>query len=371
LFKQYGIAVPRGGLAETAPEAADIAEDFGGNVVIKAQVLTGERGKAGAICAVSSVEEARKEAEKILSMSVNGFAVEKVLVVEKLTIQSEFYTAITVDRQAKSVVLMVSAAGGMDIEEIARRQPDALGMFTLADASVIGDRQSLEEWLSGFFPDKKVREQAREIVSQMYRFFREKDCSLVEINPLALTAGGDLQAADAKVVFDDNGLARHPEIMALRNPEEDTEEEQEARAAGLSYIRMDGEIGCVVNGAGLAMATMDGIQLAGGRAANFLDVGGSSNPQKVLAAMRILQKNPRLKSILFNIFGGITRCDDIAKGILMARDELRIPIPVVVRLIGTNEQKGRKMLQEAGITAARRMTEAIKQAVQRAQEVER
>jgi succinyl-CoA synthetase beta subunit len=197
----------------------------------------------------------------------------------------------------------------------------------------------------------------------MHVLFREKDCSLVEINPLAVTAQGQLIAADAKVVLDDNALFRHPDLLELRNPEEYTADEIEAREAGLSYVSLDGEIGCMVNGAGLAMATMDGIKLAGGSPANFLDVGGSSNPQKVLDAMRILLRNKDLKAILVNIFGGITRCDDIAQGILMAKEKLEITVPMVIRLIGTNEQQGRDMLEKAGLIVARQMTDAIENVV--------
>jgi succinyl-CoA synthetase beta subunit len=223
--------------------------------------------------------------------------------------------------------------------------------------------EDLTQWLSTSFPDQTLLGQAAEIVRNMNRLFRDKDCSLVEINPLAVTAQERLIAADAKIVFDDNAIAQHPEIAGLRNPEEYTADEIEAKDAGLSFVSLSGEIGCMVNGAGLAMATMDGIKLAGGSPANFLDVGGSSNPQKVLDAMRILLRNDQLKVILVNIFGGITRCDDVAQGILMARDKLGIAVPMVIRLIGTNEEKGRKMLSEAGLIVASRMTDAVRDAV--------
>jgi succinyl-CoA synthetase beta subunit len=248
----------------------------------------------------------------------------------------------------------------MDIEEIAAKEPQKIRQYRLVRRMPM---TPLVRWLSVSFPDPALRDQAASIVKAMQTLFRDKDCSLVEINPLALTAQGRLVAADAKIVLDDNALFRHPELLDLGNPEEYTAEEAEAREAGLSFVSLDGEIGCMVNGAGLAMATMDGIKLAGGNPANFLDVGGSSNPQKVLDALRILLRNEGLKAILVNIFGGITRCDDIARGILMAREKLRIGVPMVIRLIGTNEEQGRDMLENAGLTVARRMTDAIEEAV--------
>jgi succinyl-CoA synthetase beta subunit len=326
-------------------------------VVVKAQVLTGGRGKAGAVRVVSSVKEAESAAGEILAMSVRGFPVRQVLVVERLDIREEYYAGITIDREAKSITLILSAAGGTDIEEIAAHEPEKIQRFTLSGGNGLAD------WLGTMFTDRMLRDQAAEIVQDMYRLFREKDCSLVEINPLAVTAQGRLVAADAKIVFDDNGIFRHPDVAALRNPEEYTPEEWEAREAGLAFVSLSGDIGCMVNGAGLAMATMDGIKLAGGSPANFLDVGGSSNPQKVLDAMRILLRNKGLKAILINIFGGITRCDDVAKGILIAREKLQITAPMVIRLIGTNEEQGRRVLRDAGLIVSRNMTDAIHEAV--------
>lgn len=355
--------VPRGGLARTGPQAAAIAATLGGHAVIKAQVLTGGRGKAGAIRAVFSEEHAGSAASEILAMSVNGFPVKQVLVVERLNIQAEYYAGITVDREAKSVILILSAAGGVEIEEIAAKKPQQIRRYTLAGSEVLDKGDGLLPWLQETFTDRAVLDQAVAIVRNLYRLFREKDCSLVEVNPLAVGGQGRLVAADAKIVLDDNGLFRHPDVAKLKNPEEYTAEELEAKEAGLSYVSLSGEIGCMVNGAGLAMATMDGIKLAGGSPANFLDVGGSSNPQKVVDAMRILLRNRELKAILVNIFGGITRCDDIAEGILMARDKLQITVPMVIRLIGTNEEQGRDMLQKAGMIVARGMTDAIRDVV--------
>lgn len=331
--------------------------------MIKGQVLTGGRGKAGAVRAVSSKEEAESVAREILAISVKGLPVQQLLVTELVDIHAEYYAAITVDREAKSVVLIISDAGGIDIEEIAVREREKIRRFAMTDAQGSDGIEILEQWFSVSFPDQTLRAQTVQIVKNMYRLFRDKDCSLVEINPLAQTAQGRLIAADAKIVFDDNGIEKHPDISRLSNPEEYTADELEARAAGLSFVSLSGEIGCMVNGAGLAMATMDGIKLAGGSPANFLDVGGSSNPQKVLDAMRILLRNKQLKVILINIFGGITRCDDIAQGILWAREKLGITVPIIIRLIGTNDERGRSLLNEAGLIVTHCMTDAIRDAV--------
>ena len=357
MLEQYGIPVPRGELVRTAEQAGKAAAGLGGGAVVKGQVLTGGRGKAGAIRVVSSQAEAESAANQILGMSVKGFAAEQVLVTERLDIGAEYYAAITVDRQTKAAILIISAAGGMDIEEIAEREPEKIRRFAMPG------EETVSQWLSASFPERVLLDQAVQVAQNMYRLFREKDCSLVEINPLAVTVQGQLIAADAKIVFDDNGVPQHPELAELRNAEEYTADELEARETGLSFVSLSGEIGCMVNGAGLAMATMDCIKLAGGSPANFLDVGGSSNPQKVLDAMRILLRNEQLKVILVNIFGGITRCDDVAQGILWARDQLGITLPIVIRLIGTNGEKGRDILSEAGLIASRRMSDAIDEAV--------
>jgi succinyl-CoA synthetase beta subunit len=330
--------------------------------MLKAQVLTGGRGKAGAVRAVYSEKEAESIAREILAMTVKDFSVKQILVTELLDIRAEYYAAITVDRDSREIVLIISSAGGMDIEEIAEKKPELIKKFTIFGAKGEASKTELSQWLRSSFEQDNVCNQAAEIMWNMYRLFRDKDCSLVEINPLAVTAEG-LVAADAKIVFDDNSVVEHPELARLQNPEEYTPDELEARRAGLSFVSLSGEVGCMVNGAGLAMATMDCIKLAGGKAANFLDVGGSSNPDKVLNGMRILLRNKQLKVILINIFGGITRCDDIAEGIILARDQLGITLPIVIRLIGTNDHKGQKMLRDAGLTAGRNMTDAVRDAV--------
>ncbi|UCD50036.1 MAG: acetate--CoA ligase family protein, partial [Phycisphaerales bacterium] len=285
MLQAYGITVPQAVLAHTGAEAAQAAGRLGGQAMVKGQVLTGGRGKAGAIRAVWSEEEAEKAAGDILGMSVKDLPVKHVLVTEKIDIQGEYYLGITIDRDAKSVVLILSAAGGMDIEEVAANHPEKIRRLALS-STVDDNGEPLRAWLAESFSDRTQCEQATEIVQNAYRLLREKDCSLVEINPLALTGQNRLIAADAKVVLDDSAVPRHPDLEAMRNPEEHTTDEREARKAGLSFVSLSGEIGCMVNGAGLAMATMDGIKLAGGSPANFLDVGGSSNPQKVLEAMR-------------------------------------------------------------------------------------
>jgi succinyl-CoA synthetase beta subunit len=368
LLETYGIDVPQAVLARSGAEAAKAARRFGGSAVIKGQVLTGGRGKAGAIRVVSSEQEAQAAADEILGMTVKGLPVQGVLVTEKVAIQEEYYAGITIDREAKSVVFILSVAGGMDIEEVATKTPDKIRRLAVNATFESESSEQLPQWLAESFPDENLAHQAAQIARRMSRLFREKDCSLVEINPLAVIEDGELIAADAKIVFDDNAVWRHPELQELRNAEEYTSDELEAREAGLSFVSLTGEVGCMVNGAGLAMATMDSIQLAGGRPANFLDVGGSSNPQKVLDAMRILLRNEDLKVILINIFGGITRCDDVAKGILMAREQLKITLPIVIRLVGTNEEQGRRMLSDAGLIVARDMTVAVEDAVQRTRE---
>jgi succinyl-CoA synthetase beta subunit len=358
--------VPCGVVARTVEEVAETAAAWGGRAMLKAQVMSGGRGKAGGVCEASSVQEAAAAAKRILSMTLQGFAVHGVLVEEKLNIRHEYYAAITVDRADKAVILMLSAAGGMDIEEVARKKQEKIRRLILFGAKGRTPKMDLENWLGKTFADESVRQLATAVVEDLYRLFREKDCLLAEINPLAWTMEGRLVAADAKIVFDDNGLPKHPDIEKMLSAEDDTPEEREAREAGLSFVGLSGQIGCMVNGAGLAMATMDNIKLTGGTPANFLDVGGSSNPEKILKGMQILLKNKLLKAILINIFGGITRCDDVAEGIVRAKEQLGMTTPMVIRLVGTNEERGRAILSEAGLTAARGMTEAIEEVVRRA-----
>jgi succinyl-CoA synthetase beta subunit len=352
-------------VAETPEEARKVAARIGFPVMVKAQVLVGGRGKAGGVKRAAGPAEAEARARDILGMKIKGIDVRKVLVVRAVEIASEYYVSLAVDRTARAVQCIASASGGMEIEEVAAKEPDRIVRFTMdPDAGLA--REKNQDALTRAFETRTLAEQVGSIVQGMQRLFWEKDCSLVEINPCALTTEGRLVAADAKVIFDDNALYKHPELEAFRSPEEYSSQEMDARANGLSYVGLDGAIGCIVNGAGLSMATMDLIKGAGGSPANFLDVGGSSSPEKVFHALRIILGNPRVKAILINIFGGITRCDDIARGILMAREKLSLSVPLVIRLIGTNEKEGRALLSAAGIEAYDDLTEAVKGVVARA-----
>ncbi len=366
-LQDCGIPVPQGSVAASAADARRIAREIGRPVMIKAQVLVGGRGKAGGVKKAGNPEEAERLAGQILGMSIKGITVRQVLVAEAVDIKAEYYVSLAVDRSTRSVQCIASASGGMEIEQIAVEDPKRIIRFALdAERGLV--RETHFSSLSRAFPRPGLAEQAWEIVSGMWRLFWEKDCSLVEVNPCAELAGGKLVAADAKVIFDDNALFKHPELEAYRSPEEYSADEMDARACGLSFVSLDGEIGCIVNGAGLSMATMDLIKHFGGSPANFLDVGGSSSPEKVLNALRIIGKNTGVRAILINIFGGITRCDDIARGILMAREKLSLPVPLVIRLIGTNETEGRALLSAAGIQAFDDLTSAVQSVVARARE---
>jgi succinyl-CoA synthetase beta subunit len=362
LFASYGIDVGPQVVATTPQEARKAQEQIGGTVVIKAQVLVGGRGKAGGVKVAKTADEAEQKAKDILDLTIKGLKVEKVLVVPAADIKKEYYVGLTLDRFNKKLILMMSASGGVDIEELAVTQPEEIIKFHI-DASVGIDQSGLDAALKTVFVDPNLVTQASKVIHTMYKMYLEKECSLVEINPYGLLGDGKLMALDAKVNFDDNALFKNPDVEAMRNPEENSADEIAAREAGLSFVSMDGDIGCIVNGAGLAMATMDIIKLFGGEPANFLDVGGSSNPNKVVNAIKIILSNPKVKAILINIFGGITRCDDIANGLIAATKQVDIKVPLVVRLIGTNDQEGRKILEEAGIQARTDLNEAVKAVV--------
>ncbi|TAL37746.1 MAG: ADP-forming succinate--CoA ligase subunit beta [Spirochaetes bacterium] len=365
LLRAHGIPVPRDELTRDPDTAAAITERMGGTSVIKAQVLAGGRGKAGGVKLVRSPEEARAQAARILSMEIEGMRVEKVLVSEAADIAHEYYLGIVVNRNARRAEIVFSAAGGIDIEEVARTSTDRIARIPIDPFGGI-DEAAVRAGLGPSFPGEGLLDDAVSIVRKLYALFTEKDCSLVEVNPLVRTGGGELLAVDAKIVIDDNALAKHPELVSLRNREEYGDDELDAQAAGLSLVGLDGSIGCMVNGAGLAMATMDLIKHFGERPANFLDVGGSSNPQKVVDALGILLRNRNIKAILMNIFGGITRCDDIAKGVILAREKIEIPVPFVIRLIGTNEELGRAMLVDAGFHAYNDLSEAVQRVIEAA-----
>jgi succinyl-CoA synthetase beta subunit len=362
LFVKYGVPTQAHEVVDNGADAERAAKKIGTKVVIKAQVLVGGRGKAGGVKLADTPEEAKQAAEEILKLTIKDIPVEKVMIAEAAEIQREYYLGLTVDRTAKKLVLMMSKAGGVDIEELAVNQPDQIVMVHIDPVSGVSGAD-VDSALAKVFDEENLRSQATEAVQKLYTLVQETDASLVEINPYALVDGNRLLALDAKINFDDNALYKHPEIDEMRNNEEYSEDEIEARSHGLSFVSMDGEIGCIVNGAGLAMATMDIIKLYGGDPANFLDVGGSSNPEKVLNALRIIMNNRKVKAILINIFGGITRCDDIANGILMAMKQIDIDVPMVVRLIGTNEEEGRRLLSEAGFEVAEQLGSAVEKVV--------
>lgn len=365
IFQSYGIPVNDQEIVSTPEAAKAAAQKMGTTVVVKAQVLVGGRGKAGGVKLAKTPEEAEEKARDILGLTIKGIPVEKVMITPASEILQEFYVSITVNRNGNDLLLMMSKAGGVDIEDLAVNRPQEIVRFPIHPADGIED-SSLTSVLSEVFEKPALVEQAKDVVHKLFRVFMEKDCSLVEINPYALTEGEKLVALDAKVNFDDNALFKHDDVEQMRNPEELSADETAAKAASLSFVSMDGYIGCMVNGAGLAMATMDIIKLYGGDPANFLDVGGSSNPEKVVNALKIITGNPNVKAILINIFGGITRCDDIANGILEALKQIDIKLPMVIRLIGTNDEEGRRILKGAGLESYQALGEAVEKVVEAA-----
>ncbi len=362
IFGQYGIPVPQGEVAETPEEARDIAKRLGGPVVVKSQVLVGGRGKAGGIKLAQTPDEAEQVAGRILGMDIKGLTVKKVLVDPAADIKTELYLGMVLDRARRRVVVMASSAGGVDIEEVAATTPEKI--ITVAVDPCLGMReyQARNIGVSIGLPRELLGKFAL-ICQGLYNCYMGTDASLAEINPLAILGDGTLKALDGKIVLDDSALFRHPDLAAMRDEDEETQEEREARLNGLSYVKLDGEIGCMVNGAGLAMATMDIIKLYGGEPANFLDVGGGAKADKVAAALRIILSDPNVKAVMFNIFGGITRGDEVARGILQALDEVKTGVPMVVRLVGTNAEEGRALLAEAKMLTAETLAEAAEKAV--------
>ena len=363
VFASFGIPVPRERVAMSAAEAVGIADDLGYPVVIKAQVLVGGRGKAGGVKVVKDPQAARKAAEAILGMEIKGLRVHKVLVSEALEIAREIYAGVILDREAKKPVAMVSAAGGVEIEELAVKSPELIfkGHFDPLRGMLSFQARRLAFQMG---LDPKIALATGRIIQQLCRVFVERDASLAEINPLAVTGDGRVVALDAKLNVDDNALFRRKDFARMRDEEERGSAEAVAREAGLSYVKLDGNVGCIVNGAGLAMATMDLIKHFGGEPANFLDIGGSSSPDKVIAAMQIITQDPNVRAILFNIFGGITRCDDVAQGIVSAMKESPPSVPIVVRLTGTNEERAREILAQAkGVIPAGSMDGGVKEAI--------
>jgi succinyl-CoA synthetase beta subunit len=362
IFRAHGVPVPPGEVATTAEEAERIAREYGGAVMVKAQVHTGGRGKAGGVKFAKGAEEAREHASRILGMEINGLTVERVLITPAEDIASEAYVGIIVDRDSKKPVFMVSAEGGVDIEEVAHTNPDAIRKLAVDPRYGLLPHQAY--WLATeLFEDAKQQRAAAKIMQQLYDSFQDAGASLAEINPLITTPSGEVKAIDAKMNIDDNELFRKPEVEALRDDSSEAPSEVVAREAGLTFIKLDGDVGCCVNGAGLAMATMDLVKYYGGEPANFLDIGGSSNPQKVVDALRIITSDPSVKVILFNIFGGITRCDDVANGIVTATGQIDIGVPIVIRLTGTNDELAIQILEKAGFSAMTDMDAAVEKAV--------
>lgn len=363
ILRRYGVPIPAGEVATTPDEAEAIARRIGKPVMVKAQVHAGGRGKAGGVKYASTPEAARERAQAILGMDIKGLTVEKVLVTEAADIGTEAYVGIIVDRATKKPVFMVSAAGGIDIEEVAATTPEKIKYHPV---DPVFGLQPFEAQQLGFFlySDAKQARAAAKIMQALYKAFIDNGCSLAEINPLVVTPAGEVVAVDAKMVIDDNELERRADLEALRDESSEVPSEVMARKANLTFIKLDGNVGCVVNGAGLAMATMDLVKYYGGEPANFLDIGGSSNPEKVVNALRIITADPNVKAILFNIFGGITRTDDVANGIVTATKQNPLQVPIVIRLTGTNEEIAVRILEENGFTALTDMDAAVQKAVE-------
>lgn len=367
LLKAAGVPMFDGGVASTPAEAGAIAGQFGQPVVVKAQVHVGGRGKAGGVKLAKDAGEARDHAGRILGMSIKGLVVQKVLVVPAAEIATESYVGLIMDRESQRPLFMVSSAGGIDIEEVAATTPEKIHRLAVDPRYGLLPHQALGLALKLYQNFDQVKAAAK-IMEQLYSAFVRNGASLAEINPLATTPEGRVLALDAKFIVDDNELDRRPDLAALRDDSAEAPSEVEARRANLTFIKLDGNVGCVVNGAGLAMATMDLVKYYGGEPANFLDIGGSSNPDKVVSALRIITSDPAVKVILFNIFGGITRTDDVANGIVTATRQFKVTVPIVIRLTGTNEQEAVKILQGVGMKALNDMDEAVKQAVALAKE---
>jgi len=363
MFAERGVPVPPGEIATTPAEAFEIATRYNKPVMVKSQVLVGGRGKAGGVKYAENPEAARVLATKILGMDIKGEIVRKVLVTEAVDILSESYVGIILDRAAQKPVIMVSSAGGIDIEEVAAKTPEKIHKLHVNPIYGLQPFEARDLAYKLFKDIGQVRK-AADILMKLYRTFWEVDASLVEINPLVTIPGGDVIAIDAKVNIDDNGLFRHEAIAAMRDLDAENPAEVKAREADLSFVKLEGSIGCIVNGAGLAMATMDLVKRYGGEPANFLDIGGSSNPQKVVSAMQIILADPNVRSILINIFGGITRCDDVATGIVQAFRELQPTVPVVVRLTGTNEAEAKRILASVKLPSADTLDNVVKKAIE-------
>lgn len=369
IFSRFGIPVPKGKIANTAAEAKQIASELGGSVVIKAQVLVGGRGLAGGIRLAKNANEAEQLAATILGMEIKGLPVHRVLVDEAATIRSELYLGITIDRSLRVPVFIASSTGGVNIEEVAQTNPQKIVKVPIDPLLGMRDFQARELAVGIDLPREQWRS-FTQISRDLWSIYISTDATLVEINPLVLTKDNTLIALDGKLTIDDNALPLHPDLAELRDLDAEVEEEIEARKYGLTYIKMDGNIGCLVNGAGLAMATMDIINLQGGEPANFLDIGGGASADRVTAALRIILGDKNVKAILINIFGGITRCDEVARGILAALRHFRTKLPIIIRLVGTNAEEGMQLLASSKLIIAESLMEAAEKAVAAAREGE-
>lgn len=362
IFSRYSIPVTREELCFTVDEVTIATQKLGLPIVVKAQVLAGGRGKAGGVKLAKSLEDAQAAASSILGMDIKGYTVEKVLVAEGVRFNAEVYVGLTIDRKSKSVIFMASREGGVEIEEVAKENPDAILKFPI-DPDLGMTPFMARKIAFSLFEEFSLVKQAADLFQKLYRIFMDTDASLVEINPLVITDEGKLLALDGKINFDDNALFRQSKIEAIMEPDEDEKVELDAKSKGLTFIRLDGSIGCMVNGAGLAMATMDMIKLYGGEPANFLDIGGSSSPKKVIDAMNLILSDPKVKVVMINIFGGITRCDDVARGLVAALEQIKVEVPIVIRLAGTNSKEGLEILKHANLPVVETMTQAAQAAI--------
>jgi succinyl-CoA synthetase beta subunit len=362
IFAENGIPIPKGRVAASASEAKQIAEELGGPIVVKSQVLVGGRGKAGGIRLARTPIEAEEKATQILSMEIKGLPVRKVLIDKAADIEKEIYLGITNDRAVRKPVMMASSEGGVDIEDVAKRMPEKIIKVHVDPLLGLRDYQARDIAASIDLPRSLWRE-FNTIAHGLWKAYESCDATLAEINPLVITAEGKLLAVDGKMVIDDNALFRHPDLAEKRDLDVEAKSEIEARKYGLSFIKLDGDIGCMVNGAGLAMTTMDIIKLLGGEPANFLDIGGGASVEKVSAALRIILADPNIKAVLINIFGGITRGDVVAQGIVAALEDVKPQVPMVIRLVGTNAEEGRQILSEANMITANTLVDAAERAI--------
>ncbi|MCX6345783.1 MAG: ADP-forming succinate--CoA ligase subunit beta [Armatimonadetes bacterium] len=368
LFDKFGIPTTSGSVALTPEEAVCMAQAMGLPVVLKAQVLTGGRGKAGGVRIARSLDEVREFAGAILALTIKDFAVRKLLITPAINICSESYLGLLIDRGVSKITFIGCAEGGVEIEETAKTSPEKILRLelTVKQASHLTEKDCLPFALK-LLPKKSQANDAAKIMVLMAKMFLDQDCSLIEINPLVVDDAGKVLALDAKVLFDDNAQFRHPEHASMLDLDSEDADEISARVIHLTFVRLDGNVGCMVNGAGLAMATMDTIKYFNGSPANFLDAGGSSDPAKAAAGLKLILSDDRVKAIFINIFGGITRCDDIAKGILAARELFEVTVPVVIRLEGTNEKEGQALIAGSGMIVAESMEQGAQKAVEMGQ----